>query len=186
MPDKTPSHDPLTHLFQRFAGGDVEALAPIYDAVTPWVLGYVRALTHSKEDAEECLQEVFVRLVRSRRRLKNVQKIRSYLLAMARNEAFRRMRRRAKRADTAPVNEMLPLVAAHGDSPDSTDLADSVSCALSLLPTAQREVVVLRAYQALSFEEIADLTQVPVQTAASRYRYALQKIEAFLREQGYA
>lgn len=186
MPDKTPSQDQLAHLLQRLAGGDVEALAPIYDAVAPWLLSYLHTLTHSREDAEECLQEVFVRLVHSRKRLKTVQKARPYLLAIARNEAFRRIRRRSKQADTAHGNEMLLLVKAHGDSSASTDLAESVSRALSLLPTAQREVVVLRAYQALSFEEIADLTRVPVQTAASRYRYALQKIEAFLREQGYA
>jgi RNA polymerase sigma-70 factor (ECF subfamily) len=53
--------------------------------------------------------------------------------------------------------------------------------ALQKLPAEQREVVVLKLWQELTFEEISQICQIPVNTAASRYRYGLDKLRHLLR-----
>ena len=93
----------LKPLFKRLRSGDQEALNAVYDAVAPWLLAFLNALTTSRHDAEECLQEVFIRLVRYRRRLGQVADPRAYLLAMAGNEAYRKLRRREAQAQSLGV-----------------------------------------------------------------------------------
>jgi RNA polymerase sigma-70 factor (ECF subfamily) len=62
-----------------------------------------------------------------------------------------------------------------------SELALAVQEALITLPDLQREVVVLHIWCGMTFVEIATLIQIPSDTAASRYRYALSKLEELLR-----
>ncbi|HZL35245.1 MAG TPA: sigma factor-like helix-turn-helix DNA-binding protein [Tepidisphaeraceae bacterium] len=63
------------------------------------------------------------------------------------------------------------------------ELAEAVEFSLSQLPTEQREVVVMKIWGGLTFGQIAKAIGVSPNTAASRYRYALQRLEAELAEE---
>jgi RNA polymerase sigma-70 factor (ECF subfamily) len=56
----------------------------------------------------------------------------------------------------------------------------ALETALASLPVEQREVVVLKVYEGLSFKEIAELTDISINTIASRYRYAIEKLRGVL------
>jgi RNA polymerase sigma-70 factor (ECF subfamily) len=56
----------------------------------------------------------------------------------------------------------------------------AIEAALRDLPVDQREVIVLKVYEGMTFKEIAELTDVPSDTVASRYRYALSKLRSVL------
>jgi RNA polymerase sigma factor (sigma-70 family) len=66
-------------------------------------------------------------------------------------------------------------------SPDEQAFRDAVSTAISVLPEEQRAVVHLKIWEDQTFAEIAETLGIPANTAASRYRYALDKLEGLLR-----
>jgi len=59
---------------------------------------------------------------------------------------------------------------------------EQLNAALNGLPVDQREVVVLKTYEDMTFKQIAKLLNISANTAASRYRYALEKMKVFLKK----
>jgi RNA polymerase sigma-70 factor (ECF subfamily) len=164
----------------ELARGDLEALGMIYDAYATMLYGYARSLGATQSVAEDVLQEVFLRLARRPATLSGVKNLRAYLFASVRREVFRWTRRlsprkEARMADPDPVFE--------STDPDlAVEEMRHVEEALSRLPTPQREVVVMKVYGLLTFDEIARVTRVSPNTAASRYRYAIDKLKRMLRD----
>ena len=74
-----------------------------------------------------------------------------------------------------------PLLPEAADDPDAAFLARELSAALARLPEDQRTTAQLRLWENLSLQQIADIQQVPLQTAASRLRYALQRLRTLLQ-----
>jgi RNA polymerase sigma-70 factor (ECF subfamily) len=69
---------------------------------------------------------------------------------------------------------------AGAEAPSEERLA--VQQAMRALPPEQREVVHMKVFEGMTFQEIADTTDEPLNTVASRYRYALEKLRAFLKQ----
>ncbi len=164
----------------EIAQGNLDALGAIYDGYAAMLYGYARSLGARRPLAEDALQEVFLRLARRPATLSNVRNLRAYLFASVRREVFRWTRRRSLRRETH-VADPDPLFesAAGGISPAE---ALHVEEALSKLPMPQREVVVMKVYGLLTFDEIARVTRVSPNTAAGRYRYAVEKLRRMLQE----
>src|SRR5262245_15091191 len=99
-----------------------------------------------------------------------------YLRRAVRNECFSALRRR-RREPVADGTSLLQSVNGH-HPPIDEQIA--VEQALRSLPPDQREVVHLKIFEGLSFQEIADLSGESINTIASRYRYALDKLRAVL------
>ena len=70
---------------------------------------------------------------------------------------------------------------APGGEPDSEAFRQALSAALGALPPDQRAVVHLKLWEGLTFEQIAELLGIPLNTAASRYRYGIDKLRERLR-----
>ncbi len=167
--------DPLAGAFTAVAGGDLEALAGVFDACADDLFGLALWRTGSREDAADAVQEVFVRLARSGQRLAKVDRPRAYLLAMAHSAAVDILRRR-RRTVEATDGLLEPMAADFETRAD----ASRVSTLLRRLPPAQREAVWLRHFAELSFAEIGEATGVPIFTAASRYRLAIGRLRKFM------
>lgn len=73
-----------------------------------------------------------------------------------------------------------PEAVAFSSELESRELAETVQAALKQLPLEQREVLVLRVWGELSFPEIAEVLEIPVDTAASRHRYALAALRKLI------
>lgn len=144
------------------------------------VYGYVCALLADPAEAEDVVQDVFLRALAQSERWFGLRNPTGYLYRAARNEALSRLRRRAVRERLAPeVERAAPIVEVAAGLERQEDAA-RVNAALMALPVEQREVVVLKLYQDRTFKEIARLTGASQNTAASRYRYALAKLKAIL------
>ncbi len=65
---------------------------------------------------------------------------------------------------------------------NATELADELQTALAQLPQAQREIVVLKVYKNKTFREIAGTFELSLNTVASRYRYATEKLRDLLKD----
>lgn len=148
-------------------------LAAAYDRYGAGLYRHAVALTGRREDAEDALQTVFVKLARRLRDGAEIRDLGAYLHTAVRREALRSRPRR-----TVPLEEPDLVVARNGRSPRD---AERLNAALRRLPAEQREVVVLHVWEGMTFRAIGDVLGVSMDTAASRYRYARQKLERWLR-----
>lgn len=157
-------------------------LARLYDAHAPALFAFLLNVTRSESDTRDALQEVFARLSSKPARFNGVRDERAFLLRMAHHAVIDHARRRdaysraIDRAALEPIELFAPAT-----QPDEDEFRQSVAAALAELPEEQRTVVHLKIWEDLTFAEIAILIGTSANTAASRYRYALDKLEAVLR-----
>ena len=153
-------------------------LERLYDDHAQAVFGFLLNLTRNEEDTRDLLQELFVKLSRQPALMANARDPRAYLLRLAHNAAIDLFRRRAVREKYQ--DEALELFAESPD-PDEKAFREAVSLALETLPAEQRAVVHLKLWEDMTFDAIAEVLNVSINTAASRYRYALDKLRDRLR-----
>jgi RNA polymerase sigma-70 factor (ECF subfamily) len=128
------------------------------------------------------LQEIFVKLAREPKSLSGVCDERAFLIRLAHNAAIDLIRRRGTRERTKEnfAAEKISPFAPTSD-PDEKTFRDELSTALAELPEEQRTVVHLKLWEGLTFEAIAATLEISPNTAASRYRYGLDKMRERLR-----
>jgi len=150
-------------------------LGALYDEHASAVYRLLLAMLGSADDAQDALSEVFLKA--ARQDLRRIREPRAYLLASARHQAISMLRRR--RRETPVAFDDL-LFDTGGLDPDRAILATRIAAALRELPPEQREVIVLKVYEELTFADIAAITRTPPNTVASRYRYAVEKLRRAL------
>jgi RNA polymerase sigma-70 factor (ECF subfamily) len=128
------------------------------------------------------MQELFIKLARRPALLQNVRDERGFLLRLAHNLAIDVMRRRGARERNCDqlARESTALFAPSED-PDEQIFRQKLAGALGELPPDQRAVVHLKLWEKLTFEAIAETLEISPNTAASRYRYGLDKLRERLR-----
>lgn len=127
------------------------------------------------------VQEVFLRALARSRGWFGLRNPAGYLYCAARNEALSRLRKRTVRTRAAAeLMYTAELLAPIDGALEAAEEATRVNAALLALPVEQREVVLLKLYQNMTFKEIAHVTGASQSTAASRYRYALAKLREIL------
>jgi RNA polymerase sigma-70 factor (ECF subfamily) len=154
----------------------------LYDAHAPALFAFLLNLMRAEADTRDLLQEIFVKLARQPGLLAGVREERAFLIRLAHNAAIDLMRRRGARERTKEnfAAEIFSPFAPASD-PDETIFRDELAAALGELPAEQRAVVHLKLWGGLTFEAIAAALEIPPNTAASRYRYGLDKLRERLR-----
>ena len=158
-------------------------LETVYREHAAVLFRFLIRLTGDEAETRDLLQEIFIRLAKAPQLLDQVTSPRSYLFRLAHRLAIDRHRREeTRRRNEEQARSEQPACA----PPDSVSLdgawqAGQLSAALSLLPEEQKAVVLLKVWEEMTFAEIAEVLQIPANTAASRYRYALDKLKDALR-----
>ena len=163
-------------ILDALARGDASALDGIWDAYAARLLAFATALLCSHHDAEEVLQNVFVKIAQNRARLAAARSLKAYLFTMVRNEAYTLARRRGRIEISVDPNEF-GLIPAGPADPPAPEEAEAAARHLAALPEKQREVVVLKIFEDLTFDQIAVSLKISINTAASRYRYGIEKLK---------
>lgn len=160
-------------------GLDIERL---YDEHAQPLYAFLLNLTRDEADTRDLLQEVFVKLARDPNLLRGVREERAFLIRLAHNAAIDLMRRRGTR-DRTRENFAAEMVSPFAPSanPDEEVFRNELAVALAELPPEQRAVAHLKLWEDLTFEQIAAALDISPNTAASRYRYALDKLRDRLR-----
>jgi RNA polymerase sigma-70 factor (ECF subfamily) len=155
-----------------FKGGDGRAFEQLFRRYQDAIYGYVRRRVNDPGRAEEITQDVFLALVQHRNGYEVTASFRTYLYRIALNRVSSEYRKK-KESDPLPAE-------AEGAGEDPA-VVRQVREALERLESDQREIVLLREYQGLSYEEIARVLGVPVGTVRSRLfraKLALREILA--------
>jgi len=161
------------------AGSDLERL---YDEHAQALFAFLLNFTRNEEDTRDVLQEVFIKLARQPDLLRTARDKRSFLLRLAHNAAIDLVRRRGTRGKYhEQFGAELVSAFASVDDPDVQAFREALAAALGELPADQRAVVHLKLWENLTFEQIAETLEIPANTAASRYRYGLDKLRDRLR-----
>ena len=141
------------------------------------LLLFARRWTNCRADAEDVVQEAFVRFWRRRHSIEN----RALLYSAVRSTALDRLRseqRRARREAAVALDgaeHVEPSFAARDEG------QQLLAAAVERLPNEQREVVIMKIWNELTFAEIANILEISQNTAASRYRYALGALRKALQ-----
>jgi RNA polymerase sigma-70 factor (ECF subfamily) len=162
-------------LMRLVAGGDTAAFESLIERHQALVAGTVARMLGSNSDVEDITQQVFIRVWRSAGRYVARAKFTTWLLKITRNLVFNEMRR-AKRHPHVPIQidpgaEELPLKDETAETPDATllqtELQQAIEDAIMQLPETQRMALVLRRYEDLSYEEIADILELSLPAVKS-------------------
>ena len=157
-------------------------LERLYDEHAPALFAFLLNFTRDENDTRDVLQEIFIKLARQPELLAVARDERAFLLRLAHNAAIDLMRRRGTRSKHLEQFGAEQISAfAPTSEPDEAAFRNELAAALGELPADQRAVVHLKLWASLTFEEIAATLEIPLNTAASRYRYGLDKLRTRLR-----
>ena len=170
-------------LLEALARGDRRALERIYRTHKDCMLtAAMHLLGGDRLAAEDVLHDIFVKFAAKARVLKIEGSLRNYLLTACLNRARDILRRNRRTAvDSEAVRECVADVADPQVAIGHAEETARLLAAVTLLPDKQREVLVLRVYGELTFREISDSLQISINTAQSRYRYALAALRRRLQ-----
>ncbi len=175
----TPDPQDESHLdfalMERVGAGDHAAFRQLIERHQNAVTGTVVKMLGNSNDAEDISQQVFLRIWRNARRYRPDAKFTTYLFTITRNLVFNETRRRSRKrevsADEREENSHHQIEDRPDRRPDAellqAELAEAVDAAIASLPETQRMAVVLRRYEQLSYEEIAEVLQLSVSAVKS-------------------
>lgn len=166
-------------LIQAFQAGDDFAFVSIYNRHKSAVYTFCVKMLLDKEAAQDVLQETFLRVYENRNRLLNAGSFRAWLFTIARNQCLNVLRRERRRVPLDPEDEsMVAFEEASSSMLETSEQIDRVNEFLSRLKDEYREVLVLREYQNLSYEEIAAITRSTLSAVKSRLFKARRRLAA--------
>ncbi len=148
-------------------------LDQLYRDTAPALLGYFRRQPALAGAAEDLLQDTFVRAIRGFARLHGSVTPRAYLFGIARHVSLDALRARQ------PVDTLATEPAAPIPPPEDPRL-EPMHAAIAALPAPQREALLLKLQQELSYEEIAEVLGIPVGTVRSRLHHAVAQLRLTL------
>lgn len=142
---------------------------------------YASYRLHNISDVEDVLQNLYVKILENPRQFIGVANKRAYIYRIICNECNDILRRKAN--VNLLSNDMMSSLGIASLQPESFEEEFRVvNELLNILPPEQSEVIRLRLHSRLSFQEIADIVNVPLSTAKARYRYGIDKIRVSLKK----
>ena len=174
-PGRTPDDAEDIRLMGLVSTGDDRAFEDLVERHQRLVVGTVGRMLGSHSDAEDIAQQVFVRVWKNAKRYEPRAKFTTWLLKITRNLVFNELRRRS-RHPAVPLQsdsdeEERTFKDEHAIAPDASlldqELQEAVDAAIAQLPETQRMAVILRRYEELSYEEIAEALEQSVSAVKS-------------------
>ena len=183
-----PSDEDLVEAFQS---GDISAFDHLVRRWDRKIQGVVYRLVGNQEEARDLSQEAFLKAYRALGTFKREARFSSWLYQIALNATRDRMRRRRRHPDVSLDEvEERPDASLRDARPsafeliESNDLSRLVAAAMAGLPDEQREVLILKEYEGLTFPEIAETLDVPLSTVKTRLYRGLVQLRIRLERQG--
>jgi RNA polymerase sigma-70 factor (ECF subfamily) len=178
-------------LVTAFRGGDSSAFDALVQRWERKIQGAVYRIMGPGEDARDLTQETFLRAYRGLSTFKSEARFSSWLYQIALNLCRDRLRQKRGRT-LVSLEDLEPHQSARIQTPgpsaqevvEARDLSRLISSVMAELPEEQREVIVLKEYQGLTFQEIANVLRVPVSTVKTRLYRGLVQMREHLERRG--
>lgn len=176
--------EPDNILIQRIKNDDREAFREIYDRYKYRVFSFAGRYLNDKSDIEEIIQEVFVKLWKTRSRIKQDLPLYNYLFTITRNTI---LHKKQKQVNEKKYLEYLKTYYSISTLSTQNDIqfketSEKVNSAINKLPAKRREIFLLNRNEGLTYREIADKLELSIKTVESHMRLALQDLRKELEE----
>ncbi len=158
------------------APNESETAEQLFQEHSGWIYGYCLRLLRSPEEAEDALQTTYLNACRSLNQGTRPQVASAWLLRIAQNVCFARMRSSGRRGKLERVQDIAVIEETVAAPERSAEALIGLTDALCSLPERQREAILLREWQGLSYHEVASrlgLSQAAVETLIFRARRSL-------------
>ena len=181
-------------LVAEYIQGNEDALATLVHRHKRRVFSYIYLIVRKKELAEDIFQDTFVKVIHTLKRGQYYEegKFLPWVLRIARNlmiDHFRRVKKMPlvqtvinEDGEPTDIFSILPLAQPEKETMDSEASRKTMRNLVSILPSEQKEVLMMRMYYDMSFKEIAESTNVSINTALGRMRYALINLRKMMED----
>lgn len=182
-------------LLQSYREGRHEAISELLERHTPRIRRYIQLMVRDSDSAEDILQDVLIKVVRmvDEGRYRDNGRFLSWMMRIAHNKTIDTFRSSKSKMETNEASAGYDIVSMQRESQPAIEdemmreeVATQVRGLIDLLPEEQREVVRLRYFSNLSFAEIAEQTDVSINTALGRMRYALINMRKMVKDNNMA
>jgi RNA polymerase sigma-70 factor (ECF subfamily) len=160
-------------LMAEFQGGSQEAFEELFARYRGPLYGFFRRRLQDDQRADDLTQETFLAVIRGATHYEPRALVRTYLYAIAMNLLAAERRKRFR---DSPPGKIAPEPATH----DAPDAVLWIRQALEKLNESEREILMLREYEQLSYAEIAELLKLPVNTVRSRLFRSRMALKGYL------
>jgi RNA polymerase sigma-70 factor (ECF subfamily) len=180
-------------MVERALAGDGDAFGELVRRWERKIYALTFGMLGSAEDARDATQETFISAYRNLGGYRGEAKVSSWLHRIAVNHCISRQRRAYMRVETALDTEVeaagerflsTPAHASPAVSVEGGERTQAVRRAVSALPPELREVVLMKEFEELTFQEIADALGLPLSTVKSRLYTALRQLRMRLEKYG--
>jgi RNA polymerase sigma factor, sigma-70 family len=179
-------------LVLSYQNGDVASFQILVDRYQNKIFSYILMLVKDKQLADDIFQDTFLKIIRTIKAgvYKEEGKFIQFAMRIAHNliiDYFRKAKRLPMVDPTKEDYDMLDNARFQDPSVEeqmvTEQIHDDIRKMVEFLPEEQREVLVMRMYEDMSFKEIADATNVSINTALGRMRYALINLRKMAKKQ---
>lgn len=170
-------------LIEAMQEGDEFAFVSLYNRYKGPVYGFCLKMLLDEEQAQDAMQDTFLRVYENRERLLNASSFKAWLFTIARNQCLNLIRRSKREVDLQDHhrrNASVRVSDLPGAKLEKNEQVEIVNYFLAQLKPDYREVIVLREYQNLSYEEIAAVTRSTLSAVKSRLFKARRKLASFM------
>jgi RNA polymerase sigma-70 factor (ECF subfamily) len=176
-------------LIAQFQNGDLYAFDIIVQRYKDQLLNFAYRFLGNYEEAEDVVQETFLRLYRNRHAYRQIAKFSTWLYTITSNLSKTELRKRKRRklvsiSDLGYDEKEYELEDSHADTErdvDSVLKEEIIQKAIEELPPRFRQVVILRDIKGLSYEEVGKILKIPLGTVKSRVNRARLKLQSKLQ-----
>lgn len=178
-------------LLSAYSGGNEEAVSVLIERHRKRIYDYIRMMVKDPDLADDLFQETFIKVLKSLReeRYTDNGKFVAWVMRIAHNQIIDHFRRQKQQNNVSNDDVGYDLLnnkkfsdKTIEDHMVSDQISSDIRRLVDFLPEEQREVVMLRHYNDLSFKEIAEQTGVSINTALGRMRYALINLRKLIDE----
>ena len=179
-----------TELVKKYVSGNENALEEIITRHKEKVFGYIKMMVKNHDLAEDIFQDTFIKVIKTLKRgnYNEEGKFLPWVMRIAHNliiDHFRRNKRMPTTSGTETF-DIFDIIKSEDKNVDEEMFWDQVHQdvrkLINYLPEEQKEVLMMRMYQEMSFKEISELTNVSINTALGRMRYALINLRKIIEE----
>ena len=168
-------------LLESIAKGDQDALAAIYDHARGAVYGLALSYLKNGHDADDVAQDTFVRIWEKAPLYRPQGSPMAWILTIAKNLALMRLREQGKITDLSQEDWESFAIPSPAVTAEEREV---LHAALTALDDTERQVILLHAVSGLKHREIAELLEIPLATALSKYHRGLKKLRNLLEGDG--
>ncbi len=183
----TTKIDISTELWQAFKKGDVEAYRDLYQIHAGFLLNYGIRLHNVLNVVEDCVQEVFIDLWQYRQNLSDPSDVKFYLMRSLRNRIGKHFRKNQPYISGFDDAVELPFLIEPSseqrliDLDIDAELYQRVQFAIKALTPRQKEIIYLRYFNDLSYDQICELMNINYQSARTQHYNALKVLRSELK-----